>query len=78
MKSEKVAEIIRQVMAEKQPVLVPKYLNRKQAADYIGLSGSFVQQMKDQGRLEYYQPVSGGTVRYTVEHLDQFMVRRGR
>ncbi len=76
MKSEKFAAVIRQVLAEKQPVLVPKYLNRKEAANYIGSSASFIQQMKEAGKLDFFQPVLNGTVRYTVQHLDTFMTSR--
>lgn len=76
MKIEKIEAAVRRVLAEKQPVVVPEYLNRNQAAKYIGASGSFIQRMKEEGKLDFFQPVAGGTVRYTSKHLDDFMVRR--
>ena len=74
MNVEKMASVIRKVLAEKQPVT--GYMNRHQAGKYIGSSGSFIQKMKDEGKLDFFQPVPSGTVRYTQTHLDDFMRRR--
>jgi len=76
MKIEKIKAAIRMVLVEKQPVVVPEYLNRNAAAKYVDASPSFIQRMKEEGKLKYYQPISGGTVRYTAQHLDAFMKRR--
>ncbi len=48
-----------------------KYLNTKQAAEYLQLSTKTIQRKRDQGLLKYYQ--DGKIIRYCKEDLDNYL-----
>lgn len=74
--TEQLKEAVREVMAEYTDQ--PGYLTAKQAGKYLGVSESFILKAKNDSLLECYQPVKGGIVRFTKQHLEDFMKRRGR
>jgi len=54
----------------------PTYLTAKRAAVDLDVSESFVLKAKNDGLLQCYQPTKGGIVRFTRQHLQDFMRRR--
>jgi len=72
--TEQLKQAIREVLQEFHEQ--PAYLNARKAAKYLGVSESFILKAKNSGLLKCYQPTSNGTVRFTRQHLEDFMRRR--
>jgi len=71
--TDQVKQVLREVMKEFREQ--PTYLTAKRAAVDLDVSESFILKAKNDGLLECYQPTRGGIVRFTRQHLENFMKR---
>lgn len=52
---------------------MPKLMNRKQAAEYLGISGRTMCELTRNREIAYHQRKSGGAMQFDQEDLDRYI-----